>query len=428
MKKTLIITLILIAVFYGNIEAQKLSSSPFSRYGVGELYFQGNGRQVAMGNTGIGDYNSYHISKINPALISSLKPSSVIFEIGLFDKLSDYQTNGDSQLSNIASFKYFMGGFRVTKWWHTSFGITPYSGIGYTIRTEDTLSINDEFSTPIISNYEGQGGINQLFWGNSFTIKRHLSIGANINYNFGSIDRINSSLINDSLSSYMSVTTFSTRNIFKKFSYNFGFVFADTIKKDEYTNILKYSIGGVFSNKYTINTLETKYINKSQSSYGLTFTDSIFFDTVANSSMMMPRTIGGGISLTFYDKFSFSADYKTSRWTNNTILGESNFANSTFMGVGAEFVLSALSTKYFKTIRYRVGAYQYNSYVVFNNQQIRSQALTFGFGFPIKTVQMNLGFVVGKTGSVDLGLQENFYEFNVGLSLYDLWFIKRKFL
>ena len=152
--------------------------------------------------------------------------------------MSDYQTADDSQLSNVASFKHFMGGFRVTSWWHTSFGMTPYSGIGYKIRTENTLSIDDEFSTPIINDYEGQGGINQLFWGNSFTIKKHFSVGANINYNFGSIDRINTSVITDSL--YTSITTFSTRNIFKKFSYDFGFIYADTIKKDDYTNILRY--------------------------------------------------------------------------------------------------------------------------------------------------------------------------------------------
>ena len=116
------------------------------------------------------------------------------------------------------------------------------------------------------------------------------------------------------------------------------------------------------------------------------------------------------------------------KWLGNSVLGENNFADSKFLGLGFEYVTDPFSTTYHKTIRYRLGAYQNNSYKIYNNNQINTQAITFGVGFPIKTVQLNLGFVVGKTGSIDLGLQENFYEFNLSVSLYDLWFVKRKFM
>ena len=425
MKKVIIISLVLTLIFYGEINAQKLSSSPFSRYGVGELYFQGNGRQIAMGNTGIGDYDPFHISKINPASLASLKPNNIIFEIGIFHKISDYSDGIDYQTNNISSFKHIMAGFRITPWWHTSIGIIPFSGIGYAIETTDSVSVN-EYTTYSTNLYEGKGGITQAFWGNSFTFLKHFSVGVNINYNFGSFDRINSSIINDSL--YTSITTNSTRNLFKKFNYDLGFLYADTILKDTYNNILHFSVGGIFSNNYQINSIETKYVTRSLRVYNRNFSDSIFFDTVSTSSIKMPRTIGGGFSVTLYDKLNLTGDYVINDWSQSSVFGESNYAKSTFIGLGAEYVISPLSTNYYKTIRYRVGAFQYNSYYLFNNQQNTTQALTFGLGIPVRKVLLNLGFVVGRSGSIDFGLQENFYEFNFNLSFYDIWFVKRKFL
>ncbi|MBN2893350.1 MAG: hypothetical protein JXL97_15870 [Bacteroidales bacterium] len=429
MKKIFIITLTLTLVFLSDLTAQRLSSSPFSRYGVGDLFFQGNGRQIAMGNTGIADFNSAYISKLNPASVSALKPNSVIFEVGTFHKLSFYNNGFEKQTNNITNFKQVTCGFRINNWWHTSFGLAPYSGVGYRIITYDTLNIDDEFQTSIISDYDGKGGINQLFWGNSFTLFNHFSVGANINYNFGSIDRNTKTILTDTLySSFTSLTTTSNRNIFKKVNVDFGFIYADTIKKDDYNNLLSFSAGAIFTNNYDINVTQTRYVSRSTSVYDRTFTDSIYLDTVSNSLIGIPRTIGFGTSLCFYNKLTISGDYIVRNWSKSSILGETNFVNSSFIGLGAEFVNDPYSSTYFKTIRYRLGAFQNNSYMLYNDQQIVTQALTFGLGFPIKTVQLNLGFVIGKTGSIDLGLQENFYEFNMNVSLYDLWFVKRKFM
>ncbi len=425
MKKNIYILFIFTILLGLKIDAQKLSSSPFSRFGVGELYFQGNGRQIAMGNTGIADFSPFHISKINPASISSLKPNSVIFEIGMFEKISVYNNEISTQTNNVANFRHFYGGFRIHRWWHYSFGINPYSGVGYKIRKEDSVYVND-YTTKITHNYEGKGGISQLFWTNSFTFFRHLMIGATVNYNFGSLEQITNSVINET--DYISLTNIQTKNIIKKFDYKVGFIFADTIKKDQYTNKLFFSIGGFYTPNLNIGSYQTKYVSSEISMYGRTFSDSVFFDTLKTSQIIIPQSIGGGISLTFFDKFTFMTDYIYQDWSKSSNFGNTNYAKSTFIGLGAEFVASPISTRYYKTIRYRIGAYNYNSYIILNDQQVNTQAITFGLGFPVKTIQLNLGFVYGQTGNFDVGLKENFYEFNLNVSLYDLWFIKRKFM
>lgn len=423
MKKILVIITVILLVSQ-NIIAQNLSSSPYSRFGVGDILFQGNGRQIAMGNTGIADFSSHHISKVNPATYSALKPNNVIFETNFFHRFSEYSNGTDKQINNTSNFKQLVGGFRVTRWWHTAFGLTPYSGIGYQVVAEDSV-VSGEFSTAYTTRYYGLGGITQLFWGNSFTILKNFSIGANINYNFGSMNKYSETVISDTLST--SITRIYDRNLFKKFTYDLGVIFQDTIKNG-YKNILRYSIGGIYSNKFEINTYRTLYVSRMLNSYGLTYTDSVFFDTVGQSSIVIPQTYGGGISLTFQDKFTVSADYLIRKWKGATILDETNFVDSRFIGVGFEYVASPFSTVYSKTIRYRIGVYQNNSYKLFNDIQLQTQAITFGVGFPIKTVQLNLGFVIGQTGSLDIGLKENFYELNLSVSLYDLWFVKRKFM
>ncbi len=424
MKKKSVIVLIISLLATVGVFSQKLTTSPFSRYGVGEILFAGNGRQRAMGNTGIGNYTSYHISALNPASISALKPNSVIFEVGLFHKLSVFDNGEATQINNASNFSYIMGGFRVARFWHTSFGILPYSGIGYKVQTTDTLSIDNSVS-PITVNYEGAGGINRFYWTNSFNFLGHFNIGATINYNFGTFDRQSSTVISDSV--YMSIAAIADKNLFHKFSYNFGFIFADTIFRNE-KNILKYSLGGIYSNKYEITSLERRLGIRSVSAYNRAFSDTIFMDTVGTSTMMMPQTIGVGASFTLLNSYTFNFDYMLRKWSGNSIFNQNNFVDSRFMGVGFEYCRNPFSTIYGKTIRYRIGAYQYDSYVLFNNKQIQTQAITLGVGFPIKTIQMNLGFTIGQTGDISLGLKENFYQFNLGISLYDIWFIKRKFM
>jgi len=423
MKNYWIILFLFLSFFSLNAKAQKLNSSPFSRYGIGELFFQGNGQQLAMGQTGIAVTSPFHLSKINPATLSSIKPNSVIFEFGIFDKISLYQAAELKQTNNVANFKHVAGGFRVNRWWHTGFGLTPLSGMGYKIQKTDTLRLLD-FWTATTVNYIGDGSINQAFWSNSFTFFKRLSLGVNLNYNFGSLDKNNTTVVSEA--SYQSITSITSRNLINSFSYNLGLVFSDTLKLGK--NKLKYSLGGIYSTQTNMKTIETINVFRGTTQYGNTFQDSIFFDTLQNSLIVLPQNIGFGVSFNLNEKFTLSADYLISSWSKSSVLGETNFLDSKFLGLGLEYCNDPYSTKYFRTIRYRAGFYQNQSYIQVNNKQIQTQAVTVGFGLPFRSIQLNLGFVYGKTGSLDMGLLESFYEINLNVSLYDIWFIKRKFM
>ncbi len=426
MKKIFLLLLAIFIAFSINVSAQKLSLSPLSFYGIGEINFQGNSRQLAMGHTAIADFNNFHVSKINPANLGSLKPNQVVFEIGLFDKISVFSTADEEQTNNLSDIRYMYGAFRITKWWHISFGVSPFSSNGYKIVSHDSIANGESYSPFDIVN-EGGGNLNQVFWGNSFTFLKNFSLGANINYNFGSFDRNQNVVMRNEDTSFVSISLIKDRNIFHKINYDFGFTYNDTIKSKN-KEFMRFSIGATYSNKTTINTIETKYASRQISYLGHNFSDSLFYDTVGTSKIMMPQTLGFGISMTFYNKYTFSADYITRKWSESEIFGQKNFNNSSFIGLGMEYCESPFSSRFLRTIRYRIGAYKNQSYISFNGQQVNTQALTFGLGIPLKSLMLNLNFAYGQTGNINLGLREDFYEFNFGISLYDLWFIKRKFM
>ncbi len=425
MKRKIIIFIIALIVFSVESTAQKLSISPYSKYGVGSFVFQGNGQQTSMGQTGIASNSPFHVSKLNPASLSTIMPNNIIFEIGLFHKMSDFQSSNQTQRNNVSNFKHIMTGFRVTKWWQAGFGIVPYSGIGYKLIFKDSLS-QSNFTQNYINDYEGSGGINQVFISNSFKIYKNLSLGATVNYNFGEINKINTTTIADK--KYTSITVHDSRNIIKTFSFNFGVLYADSIKKDAHRDILTYSLGAIYSNKITFSSPQTKFVSRAVSAYNNNFSDSIFFDTISTVQASIPHSWGVGLAFCLYDQLSLNIDYRMQDWSQTQFLGEQNFMKNQFIGVGVEYVREAISKKFYKTIRYRLGGFEEKTYVQHNSQHITTHALTAGIGIPVKTVQLNFGVVAGRTGNNNAGLTEKFYEFNLGISLYDIWFIKRKFM
>jgi len=435
MKTKKLLLLLILTSIYTLSNAQKLNTSPLTRYGIGEIYFQGNIRQLSMGKTGIGDFSSYNITNLNPASVSALKPNNVIFEFGAMERISLFDNATLQQWDNFSNIRYIYTGFRVTKGWHTSLGITPYSGIGYKVESYDTVTVND-YSSNYYTQYDGTGSVNQFFWSNSFTFFKKFSLAAKLNYTFGSIDRqssitltkddtIVSSANDTSLYSFTSATVVKDRNLFKNLTYDFGFIYHDTIRI--HNKKIKYSLGAIYSNRQTINSYMTKITLRSVMLNNRSYSDSLFFDTVSTSYFNLPQTYGFGINISL-PKMTFAFDYMTQQWSGTHIFDTDSYKNTQFIGFGLEYCNDPFSTRYYRTIRYRLGAYDYSSYISHNNSQLTSQAITFGVGLPFKSIIFNFGFVVGQTGNLDLGLKENFYEINIGISLYDLWFVKRKYM
>jgi hypothetical protein len=100
-------------------------------------------------------------------------------------------------------------------------------------------------------------------------------------------------------------------------------------------------------------------------------------------------------------------------------------------GVGGYYTPNANPfVSYAKRITYRGGFVYEKTGLIVNSTSINDVGVTFGLGLPITGTlsNLNLGLEYGKKGTTSNNLvQENYFTLNVGFSLNDKWFVKRKF-
>src|SRR4030095_1261298 len=78
------------------------STSPYSRYGIGDVYSDAFTHQTGMGGLGAGLSTPFNVNYINPA--SYIADSIVIFEVGARGDIRKLETSKESTTLNSASF------------------------------------------------------------------------------------------------------------------------------------------------------------------------------------------------------------------------------------------------------------------------------------------------------------------------------------
>ncbi len=419
-KKILILSLVIFTSIFG-MNAQVNTSSPYSRFGIGEMENQTLGRANSMGGISSGLRLPFEINAYNPASYSAIPGNVFLFQVGMHSKRTDYS----SSTSKISNYDFGLSSInaalRVNKYWGMSFGLTPVSSIGYKIQTEDSVTLND-YTSKYNNFYAGEGGISQLYFGNAFAYKG-LSIGVNASYYFGTLSKRTESILTDVAYSSFLLDIEDTK--VKDFHFRYGIQYNDSI-----FNKYNITVGGFFENKNDLNARLLKYTSRALIIGETTISDTLINDTINTGTVGMPMSYGFGF--TFMSKqFIFGADYETSNWKDVLMFGESqtSLTNSSKISFGIEFTNDYASKQYLKTINYRLGGYYGNSNIFLNNTEVTDAGINFGLGIPTKTgTKINIAFGIGKKGTTDNNLiKENYYTINLNFNLSDRWFIRRKF-
>lgn len=413
--------------------SQTNTISPYSRYGLGDLAHEGTAANRAMGGTGIGLRLPNTINFLNPASYTAIDTMSFIFDFGLYSNFVNYKTSSATATDNRSSLNYLTLGFPVTKWWKSSLGLVPYSRMGYNIT--DLKFINYREFNPVKSElydlyYDGTGGINKFYLGNAFSYK-NLSVGVNLNVLFGSLEqkyRFNET----NLEAGTSATNREQQQSIKSTSLTFGLQY--NLKVADDVNIV---LGGIFEGKSRLKTDDYMLVvneffkdtltgNGYQKKY---IVDTVDFrdKSVKNN---IPMKFGGGISINIKNKILLSADYTTQQWSDfSSINLFDDLADSKSLNFGLQYTPDEKSIRsYWKRIGIRAGYYNTDTYIKVRGQQINDSGLTLGLRMPFKGYRsaFHISYEYGKRGSTNL-LQENYHFLNVGISLYDFWFIKTKY-
>jgi hypothetical protein len=401
--------------------AQESTSSPYSFYGLGDVRFKGTIENRAMGGLSVlGD--SIHINLQNPALQSNLKLTT--FAIGGTYSPTTLETDSDKEKSRRTGLDYLAVAIPLNKM-AFSFGLIPYSSVGYKIRSTQLDSNNDVIQ---LDDYSGEGGINKVFAGYSYQLTSKFSIGADMQYNFGRIET-------KSLT-YRDEVQFGTRELntseVSGVNFNTGIGYNSKLNKK-----LTIFSGITYSPKSTVKLNNERSIATVQFSSlgGETVIDEAENINVADSNLTFPSKLAFSTAIGEVKKWSVGGEV-TLQGTSDlgsrfNDIDNVEYENSVKYSFGGYYIPKYNSfTNYFSKVVYRGGFRYENTGLVINNQAIKDYALTLGFGLPLGGTfsNINIGLEFGKRGTTNSGLvQENYTNISVGLSFNDKWFKKAKY-
>jgi long-subunit fatty acid transport protein len=411
-----------------NSSAQTTTSSPYSQYGLGTIKGSFLPQYRAMGSIAVGlrslgsIYNNINIA--NPASYSSIQLTT--FDVGLSTSLSQLEKGSVSKKSFNGTLSHLVFAIPVNKTSTLSFGLSPYSELGYQFKTSSIVD-----TTTIDQIYGGEGGISKLHFGYGLNVGKSISVGFNLGYLFGKLKSIRSTEFPKDPSALNSRKQKS--NSINGFNLNYGVQYFTAVSP-KVMLIVGYS--GTAGNKLNSfsNEIVTNYKKNFEFGDETPAIDTVYATEEGASRITMPMSHNIGFSLQGTSKWLFGADFSMTNWSEYRE-GATNpdLGNSYGVAVGGQITpnINAVSG-YYKFVDYRLG-YRYNkSYININDTDIIESAITFGFGFPLASnrgslYKINLSAEIGKRGQLENNLvRERFMNFHLGFLLNDRWFNRNK--
>ncbi len=395
--------------------AQQATSSPYSFFGIGDVRFKGTVENRLMGGIGVFP-DSIHINLQNPASYSSLKLASFTLGGGFTaTRINSYQGNDKAQRTTI---DYMAVGIPIGKSSGVTLSLEPYSAVGYKIKSVDASGITRK--------YEGKGGLNKVSLGYGYQINPSLSVGADLNYNFGNIQTNNIKYIPDVEFGTQETNTSEMAG----FNVNIGTMYQKKINKHDFYGSL------AFTPQSNLSVNNTRIIASIQ--YTGDFTPGVIDFLEASktrSTLKLPGKIAIGAGFGQAKKWLVGSEvtFKQTANLNNRFndVNEATYKNGIKYSFGGYYIPNYNSfSNYFKKVTYRAGFRYEKTGMIIRNEPIKDYAITGGFGLPLGGAfsNLNIGVEYGRRGTAKANLvEENYTNVILSLSLNDKWFVQRKF-
>ncbi|MFM7216721.1 MAG: hypothetical protein ACKO1U_01730, partial [Bacteroidota bacterium] len=436
----------LTGLFGQSVLAQDIASSPYSRYGIGDLQPAGVTQNLAMGGVNVAVYSSHYLNYSNPAAYGRLVLTT--FDAGINAGLLQLRNDSKQENRSDASVGYFSMAFPLKpKKSSFGFGIVPLSHVGYSINDQQ-VNVNGDAELHV---YEGKGGLNQIFLSTGFTPFKQLTAGVTASYLFGDISQ--QRLIEFSNSSYLNTRLTDNRDQ-NGFHYNFGLQYTfDSLRlspsdsvilfrkqiavlEDSLTILFRISknfdqpsdtagnsaavvsvnekmkalrsaaakvnrrhqrgdwgivLGATYSPSSRLNA------NRSTVAETFRYLDPISRDQIVvkdttynmqNESgvVQLPSGLGFGVSIRKGTRWLISSDIRLQDWSIYRSYNNSDsLANSYRISGGIQFVPDDRSfAGFWKQVQYMTGAHYSNSFLSLRGTQLTEIGVSAGLGIPVR--------------------------------------------
>ena len=425
-KKTIswIAALLLLPVWSANAQTDGTygSFSPYSVFGVGNMHQGGTAWNRGMGGVGIAARNNRHVNIMNPASVTARDSLSFMSDFGVNGRISVFQDGSKRAANTVVNIDDFVISFPM--WHNTAFmaGIRPVSDVGYRI-SSSVVNVDTGTQTFVSA---GNGSVYQFFAAAGITFWKRLSLGAQFNYNFGNINKKAALAYSDA--SYRSSNSGDSLQV-RSISAKLGLQYAQPLG-----NASSLTFGATYQFASRLKGYSIHY--RELGSYDRIRTSA----TLDEKNLKMGDELGLGLAYKYSDKFMAEFDYTRSDWRNSKldqVAGFSNVGDAVFapsagqsFRVGLEFTPNRSDIRYYlRRCTYRAGAYFDQSYYKVDGISVNAVGVTLGMTLPIFRWYngLSIGIDLGRRGLAATQVKENYFGFNVGLNMFDIWFQKRPY-
>lgn len=429
MRKIILASLMLGATLFAN--AQSGTNSPYSQYGLGVLADQTSGFNRGMNGVGLGFHEHNQINYLNPASYASLDSMTFIFDAGISGQVTNFEENGVKKNANNSNFEYAVAGFRLFRHIGMSFGVIPFSNIGYDYSSSGWVNPNtkeDSYS----NTYHGEGGLHQAYIGAGWQPIQGLSVGVNFSYLWGDYTKYISNSYSNSYYKTLTRTYTSSVNSYK---IDLGVQYTHQVaKKDWLTVGLTYSPGHNLGASADMNIISTN----AQTSTS----DTIPFSIA--KAYNLPTMIGAGLMWNHNQQWKVGLDYTLQKWGSegypafemngdeaSYTLKNGIYKDRHKFNLGAQYCYNERHRAFLKRVHYRAGvSYATPYYKVNGVDGPKELSVSAGFGIPIMNSynnrsQLNISGQWVKSSANGL-IKENTFRINIGFTFNEDWFKKWK--
>ncbi len=402
--------------------------SPYSIYGIGDISKEGSAYNKSMGGTGIANRNRRFINYMNPAAVTARDTLAFMADFGMVQKNTLYRQGDLKSANNTFNIYNLVMSFPIYKSSAFMVGLTPYSDVGYDFSSiEKNPDIIGNIGNISYNSY-GLGSVYQAFIGAGATFWRNFSVGAEMIYYFGNIDKVTN--MNYSDNSYRSVNSGNDLTI-NGVTGKAGLQYEQKLGND---------ISMIVGATYKLGTKMKGYATDFRYANQVTMTDTLRYnvDTLAAAGLKFGDELGIGISIRQGEKWSAEFNYFRSDWSRSgfdkatgfAVSGGSAFSSTVSQSfrAGFEIVPNRNDVRYyFNTCSYRVGAYYDQSYYKLDGNNVNSMGITLGITLPVFRWYngISLGVDLGQRSSTRNNMiRERYAMFVIGFNIHDIWFRK----
>ncbi len=408
-----------------SLSGQDITSSPYTRFGYGQLADAVPVTYKGMAGVSIGLESKRTINFANPAAYATSDSLAFLMDFGASMNWSRYSDGSVSKSALLGNLDYFAIQFPVFRDRLVfSAGIVPFSLAGYGMQRLTSVTNDDSSQYTLQQEYSGEGSIQSLYVGLGAKTFGGLTIGANLRYVFGAVTHTELLVPNSTL---LKKTRTINRLGVEGMALDFGAQYRIDLNKTD--NII---VGATFSPAMSIAPRLTSIIDNN---YGSVLQPDITEKTLSPSTQL-PMKMGFGLSWNKADKLIVGSDVQITKWgsVSNIFTNDGLELKDVYkVALGAEYRKDMYSRRYADRIIYRGGLNYTTSYTDISPVgKLDRVTASLGVGLPVNVynertsyVNLSLEYVKGLPSTPKV-FNEDVLRLSLSINFNEIWFRKLK--